>query len=211
MLWDSRLQLQTFLSIMWRDLMLNLCQKPKQLKSQLLLLTKESWSLLLTIAIFPMPRTMNTMELQSQPQFQWWIQLTQMLFPNLWLLLFLLLQLPKLLSLSSRPCPLMAHNTIPRMILANTHLDTLMENLSNRRSKLLMELLEGPTSMLMLMELFKQSTTLLMPLDSELEPLTFLSIMLRDLMLNLSKKSKQLRSQLLLLTKVPWNPLSTIA
>merc|ERR1719507_2568097 len=105
----------------------------------------------------------------------------------------------------------MAHSTILRMILVNTHLDILMENLSNRRSKPLMGLLEEPTSMLMLMALSKQSTTLLMPLDSELEPPTSLSIMLRDLLLNLSKKSKQLRSQLLLLTKVPWSPLLTIA
>ena len=56
-------------------------------------------------------------------------------------------------------------------------------------------------SNILILQLFKQSTTLLMPWDSELEPLTFLSIMLKHPMLNLSKKPKQLRSQLLLLTK----------
>ena len=44
---------------------------------------------------------------------------------------------------------------------------------------------------ILILQLFKQSTTLLMPLDSELEPPTFLSIMLRDLRLNLCQKSKQ--------------------
>ena len=71
------MQPPTFLSTMLRDPSLNLSKKLKQWRSQLLLLTKVSWNLLLTTAIFPMPRTMNTMELQSQ--LQW--------FPNLWLLL----------------------------------------------------------------------------------------------------------------------------
>merc|ERR1719411_368559 len=160
---------------------------------------------------------MNTMELQSQLQ----------LFPNLWslqlqllplqllqlhqlsnrfrLLQFKLLQWPKLLSLLSKLCPLMVHSTILKMILANTHLDMPMENLSNKKSKLLMELSEELTSMLMPTELFKLSITSLMPLDSELEPPISLSIMLKDLSPNLSKKLKQSRSQSLLLTKVSWS------
>merc|ERR1711953_503151 len=63
------------------------------------------------------------------------------------------------------------------------------------------ELLEEPTSMLMRTELFRLSTTSRTHWDSELEPPISQFIMLRGLKLNLSKKLKQLKSLLLLLTR----------
>ena len=73
---------------------------------------------------------------------------------------------------------------------------------ANGSEALLFDILIFLFSNILILQLFKQSTTLLMPWDSELEQPTFLSIMLKDPMLNLSKKPKQLRSQLLLLTKM---------